>query len=32
MTKPRHVLSHRVEVEKVEGGGEMNGVKMGERE
>lgn len=31
MTKPRQVLSCRVEVEKVEGRGELNGVKMGER-
>lgn len=30
VTKPKHVLSWRVEAEKVRGRGEMDGVKMGE--
>ena len=30
VTKPKHVLSWRVEAEKVRGSREMDGVKMGE--
>lgn len=32
ITKPKHVLSWRAEAKKARGRGEMDGVKMGERE